>query len=65
MKLFTEEQIEFIKSHVVGRGNADLAALVNNRFGLSITARQMKNWKRNHNLSSGLTGRFEKRKRSG
>ncbi|AUJ23138.1 HNH endonuclease [Virgibacillus dokdonensis] len=59
-KLFTHEQEMFIRENVKGLGNQELADLVNKTFDLSITRKQMKNWKRNHNLSSGLTGRFEK-----
>ncbi|MEN2464948.1 HNH endonuclease signature motif containing protein [Ornithinibacillus sp. JPR2-1] len=54
--LFTKEQKEFIQKHVKGLRNQELADLVNEKFNLSITALQMKNWKRNHGLSSGLKG---------
>lgn len=54
--LFTQEQKEFIVRHVKGRHNQELTDLVNDRFGLTITARQMKTWKNNHGLSSGLKG---------
>jgi hypothetical protein len=54
--LFTKEQKIFIKNHVNGRTNQNLADLVNETFNLSITAKQIKNWKRNHGLSSGLKG---------
>ena len=55
-KLFTDEQVEFIKENVVGTLNQTLADLVNEKFNLSITARQMKTWKKNHGLSSELKG---------
>ncbi|WP_096269380.1 HNH endonuclease signature motif containing protein [Paucisalibacillus globulus] len=58
--LFTKEQKDFIKANVKGLHNYELAELVNNMFGLSITAQQMNTYKSNHNLSSGLDGRFEK-----
>lgn len=54
--LFTKEQKAFIKENVKGLSNQKLADLVNETFTLSITARQMKTWKRNHGLSSGLKG---------
>lgn len=59
-KLFTEEQIEFIKINVKGRTNKELTDLINNTFKTSFELLQIKNFKRNNNLSSGLTGRFEK-----
>ncbi|GIQ67430.1 HNH endonuclease [Xylanibacillus composti] len=54
--LFNCEQIEFIKKHVAGLHNQELAELINNEFNLSITVRQLKTWKKNHGLSSGLKG---------
>lgn len=54
--LFTNEQEDFIKMHVVGRHNQELTELVNEKFGLSITSKQMKIWKHNRGLSSGLQG---------
>lgn len=55
-ELFTDEQKEFIRVHVKGTHNKVLAELINREFGLSITAKQIKTWKKNHNLSSGLKG---------
>lgn len=60
VKLFSNEQEMFIRENVKGLGNQELADLVNKNFELSITRKQMKNWKRNHSLSSGLTGQFKK-----
>lgn len=60
VKLFSNEQEMFIRENVKGLGNQELADLVNKTFELSITRKQMKNWKRNYNLSSGLTGQFKK-----
>lgn len=54
--LFTEEQEAFIAEHVKGLHNQQLTDLVNERFGLSITVKQMKIWKKNHGYSSGLKG---------
>ncbi len=57
--LFTKEQKEFIKSNAKGLKNKELADLVNKTFGLSITARQMNTWKKNHGVTSGLDCRFK------
>lgn len=59
-KLLTEEQEQFVRENVDHRGNQELADLVNDKFGTNFTRLQIKSWKRNHHLSSGLTGRFEK-----
>ncbi|WP_077621539.1 HNH endonuclease signature motif containing protein [Sediminibacillus massiliensis] len=54
--LFTKEQEAFIKDNVKGRSNQMLAKLINQTFNLSITTKQIKTWKANHHLSSGLKG---------
>jgi hypothetical protein len=59
-RLFTPEQDQFLKNHVEGIGNAELAAILNEKFGLSLTRQQVKTYKRNHGLSSGLNGHFKK-----
>ncbi len=55
-RLFSKEQVDFILKNVKGLPNQKLAELVNETFNLSITAKQMKTWKGNHDLSSGLKG---------
>lgn len=58
--LFTKEQKDFIAQNVNGRFNQELADLVNQKFGMQITARQMNSYKKNHGLVSGLDCRFQK-----
>ena len=60
-RLLTQEQHDYLVEHIPGRYNKDLADLINNKFGLSLTAKQIRAYRKNHKLvSSGLTGRFEK-----
>lgn len=59
-KLFTEEQDAFIRSNAKGLLNQELADLVNEAFGLNVTGTQVKCYKRNHQIKSGVTGHFEK-----
>lgn len=59
-KLFTEEQEEFLKDNAWGKSNQELADLINLQFGLNVTRMQVKNFKNNRRIDSGLTGRFEK-----
>jgi hypothetical protein len=54
--LFTKEQKEFLIQNVGGRHNRELVDLVNEKFGLSVTVKQIKAWKKNHGYSSGLRG---------
>ncbi len=58
--LFTKDQKDFIKKNVSGHLNQELADLVNAKFGLQITARQMNTFKKNHGLVSGIDCRFQK-----
>lgn len=58
--LFTKEQKVFIEQNVKGLPNKDLAELVNEKFGLSITTKQITSYKNNNKLTSGLNGRFTK-----
>jgi hypothetical protein len=57
---FTDEQAKFLKDHVEGRGNVGLTEMFNAHFGLNLGVNQIKAYKKNHKLSSGLDGRFNK-----
>lgn len=59
-KLFTEEQERFIRENYKGISNQELADLINEKFGLSITSKQIANYKKRNGFDSGLTGRFKK-----
>ncbi|MCM3699219.1 HNH endonuclease signature motif containing protein [Paenibacillus macerans] len=54
--LLSDEQAEFVISHVRGLSNLELTNLVNETFNLGLTTTQIKTWKNNHGLSSGLRG---------
>lgn len=54
--LMTIEQVDLVRNNVAGLSNLELANLVNKTFNLTLTTRQMKTWKKNHGLSSGLKG---------
>lgn len=56
VSLFSKEQVAFIQENVIGLSNQKLTDLVNQKFGLSITAKQMRAWKNHRKLSSGLKG---------
>jgi hypothetical protein len=58
MRKYTPEEVRFIKREVAGRGCAELTELFNRRFGLSVTAGQMKSFMGNHRLRNGRDGRF-------
>lgn len=57
---YTEEQAKFIIENVVGIGNAELTKMFNKHFNLNLKVSQIKAFKHNKKLSSGLDGRFLK-----
>lgn len=59
-RVFTDEQEQWIYDNAKGIGNVELANKFNKRFGEQRKPQQIKTWKKNHNVSSGLTGWFEK-----
>ncbi|MFT8558112.1 HNH endonuclease signature motif containing protein [Liquorilactobacillus hordei] len=59
-QLLTEEQEEFILRNFKGIGNKELTELLNKRFNLKIQVNQIKCWKSNRKLNSGLDGRYNK-----
>lgn len=60
MHRYSEEQKEFIITNNYGKYSKELAAMFNQQFNTDITANEIKYFRRNHKLNSGLTGRFEK-----
>lgn len=59
-RLLTPEQHQFLENNVKGMGNQELTNLINDKFETDFTRQQIKTYKKNHNLSSGLTGHFPK-----
>lgn len=59
-RLLTPEQHQFLENNVKGVGNQELTDLINEKFGTDFSMQQIKTYKKNHNLSSGLTGHFPK-----
>lgn len=59
-KLLTKEQHDYLVSIQKNKISRDVANEMNQKFSLSLTEKQIKSYRRNNNLHSGLTGRFEK-----
>jgi len=57
---FPDDIISFIKENVKGKSLSELTALVNQTFATAYTEAQIKSFKTNRSLSSGLTGYFSK-----
>lgn len=60
MRLLTDEQHEYFVRHQKMKSAKDIAEELNKIFGLNLKATQIKSYRGNKGISSGLTGRFEK-----
>lgn len=58
--LLSVEQAEFLKTNVENLSNKELTNLINSKYSLSLKSTQIKAYKQNHKIKSGLTGRFKK-----
>jgi len=57
---YTKEQLDFIIKNVKGIGNGELTQIFNSHFKLNMKVSQIKAFKKNNKLSSGLDGYFPK-----
>ncbi|MFJ8100389.1 HNH endonuclease signature motif containing protein [Lysinibacillus sp. NPDC096212] len=57
---WTHEQKEFLREHYPSNSQNDLLVLFNQHFQLNINLRQLTACLKNHNITSGRTGYFEK-----
>ena len=57
---FPKEIRDFIAENYKDRGNKELWQMIRARFGPAMTIKQVKTYKKNHNLDSGLSGYFQK-----
>lgn len=57
---YTKEQRKFLIANNYMTSAKDLANMFNKKFGTNITATNIKTFRGNNHLNSGLTGRFEK-----
>jgi hypothetical protein len=58
--IFPKEVVEYIKANYKGVGPSEMAERLNKQFGKNYTRSQLKSYYGNHDINSGLTGRFEK-----
>jgi hypothetical protein len=54
---YTNDQHEFIRHVAPGRYNAEIAELFNAKFGTDLTVGQIKSYKKNHHITSGVSKR--------
>ncbi|WP_251854357.1 HNH endonuclease [Enterococcus italicus] len=66
MKLFNDEQAKFIRDNSEGNNDLKLCEMVKDKFGVSVTRKQMANWRGNHNARSVTSLRgWKKGKKAG
>lgn len=53
-RMFNDEQVQFILDHYKGITTYQLADMLNERFNLNVTQKQMRSFLQNHHLSNGL-----------
>jgi len=58
--LFPEGFYEWMAAHVEGRSSAELAQMASEHFGMEITQPQIRAYKKNHKLRSGIDFRYKK-----
>lgn len=59
-KEFPEEIGKYIRENYKGIGPKEMTEMLNNVFGTQYTQQQLTSFYKNHNLNSGLNGRFQK-----
>lgn len=57
--VFPKPVVDYIYANYQGCGNKEMAQRLNAEFGASYTTKQLNAFYKNHQLNSGLTGRFE------
>lgn len=60
MKLLNDEQDKFLRKNVQGLTNQELTDLINKKYKTNFKTQQIKCYKNNHHISSGLNGQFQK-----
>ena len=60
MHTYSDEQKLFIENNAKGMSNKELTEKFNTYFNLNLEVSQIKSFKGNNKISSGLNGRFRK-----
>lgn len=60
LRIYTTEQIRFLRDNYAGRSVVELMAIFNDRFGTDMVLQQIKTAVHNRGITSGRTGCFEK-----
>ena len=60
VKRYSKEELDFIRKNAPGRHYHEIVEMFNKKFERQIDAKKLKETLKNHRISTGLTGRFEK-----
>jgi phage protein len=60
VKRYTKEELDFIRKVTPGRHYHEIVEMFNKKFDFQINTKKLKETLKNHRISTGLTGRFEK-----
>ena len=60
VKRYTKEELDYIRKITPGRHYHEIVDMFNKKFERQIDSKKLKCTLRNHGISTGLTGRFEK-----
>lgn len=60
MRLLSNEQDKFLRENVRGLTNQELTDLINKKYHTNFTINQIRGYKNNHHILSGLNCRFQK-----
>lgn len=56
--IMTDEQAEYLISIIPGKCSDEIARIMNEKYGLTLTTSQIRSWKKNHRSPSGYDARF-------
>lgn len=60
MHYYTNEELDFLREFAYGHSYREITDSINRKFGLSLGVNQIRACLKNHKITTGRTGRFEK-----
>jgi len=57
---YTKEELDYIRKNAPGRHYREIVEMFNRKFEYQIDTKKLRETLKNHKISTGLTGRFEK-----
>ena len=57
-RIITDEEAEFMAEIIPGKPSAEVARIMNEKYGRDLTANQVRGWKKNHRVPSGYDTKY-------